>query len=261
MIIDLKDISGLPLKYDTKKNKLFSKKIKVPKPKIRTLQQMKKVLLDPKIKKPKKLYYMYRDICLPEHRSLIRKNELRYDITIIPPNKLGEEFVKTAGHYHDFVPDCSETYPEVYEVLNGKADYLLQKEKNDIITDVKLVEVKKGHKAVVPPNYGHITINSSDEILIMSNWVSTRFSSIYKPIFKKHGGAYFGIEEEGHLRFIKNNHYKKISRIKTLKPRSVPKFGLYKSRPMYQSFLENPQKFKFLNYPQDFKSTFKEVFL
>jgi|GEM_PF-2282682 glucose-6-phosphate isomerase len=40
---------------------------------------------------------------------------------------MGLEFVKTCGHYHPPVnPKLRYTYPEMYEVLEGDAHYLLQ---------------------------------------------------------------------------------------------------------------------------------------
>ena len=50
---------------------------------------------------------------------------LRYDVTVIPPSVLCGEYVKTKGHYH---PDNHHGvgYPEIYEIIEGSAEYLLQ---------------------------------------------------------------------------------------------------------------------------------------
>ena len=40
---------------------------------------------------------------------------------------LGSEYVKTVGHYHPPVPGTDVSYPEIYQVLDGSATYLLQK--------------------------------------------------------------------------------------------------------------------------------------
>jgi len=121
------------------------------------------------------LYYMFRGVDLFD--------SIRYDITVLLPGTVGKEYIKTKGHYH---PD---SYPEVYEVLNGKALYLLQKseEPYDLVDDVIVVEAKAGDKVVIPPHYGHVTINSGEGVLIMSNLVSTMFSSIYEPYERKKG--------------------------------------------------------------------------
>ena len=64
-------------------------------PDIRYLNDIKEVLFDQEWAKTApnyELYYMY--------RGLQEKDNLRYDITVIPPRMLGEEFTKTKGHYH-----------------------------------------------------------------------------------------------------------------------------------------------------------------
>ena len=139
------------------------------------------------------LYYMYRDLALSRHdRSIILDNVLRYDITVIPPQKLGVEHVKTAGHYHPEVDKTGYTFPEVYEVLRGTAHYLLQKCEGEKITDVVLIAAEEGDKVIIPPGYGHVTINpTSNKVLKMANWVSRDFKSDYEPYKKCRGAGLF----------------------------------------------------------------------
>jgi len=90
------------------------------------------------------LYYMYRELSLGKKDALLMKEHgLRYDITVIPPRMMGCEFVKTAGHYHPLVPGTKSTYPEIYEVLGGEANYIMQKPDNDGIEDVILIKQAK----------------------------------------------------------------------------------------------------------------------
>ncbi len=73
-------------------------------PDVRRLSDMREVVCDIdwlKTAPDMDLYYMYRDLAMSrQDRSLLLDNGLRYDITVIPPNRLGGEYVKTAGHYH-----------------------------------------------------------------------------------------------------------------------------------------------------------------
>ena len=134
---------------------------------------MKEVLAQKDITKPAELYYMYRGLRESKDEFDIRKNKLRYDVTIIRPERLGNELMKTAGHYHP------GDYGELYEVLYGAAWCLLQKKntKNSrIIEDVILVKAGPGDKIVIPPGYGHILINTGKTHLVVSNWVSSEFS-------------------------------------------------------------------------------------
>lgn len=78
-------------------------------------------------------------------------------------------------------------YPEVYEVLEGRAHFLLQKKTLD---DIVLVEAAKGDIVLIPPGYGHVTINpAQNETLTMANLVSTEFSSEYGFYDEMRGGG------------------------------------------------------------------------
>jgi glucose-6-phosphate isomerase len=185
----------------------------------------------------------------------MKNTSLRYDITVIPSGMLGPEYVKTAGHYHPPHPDCREeiiSYPEVYQVIRGTATYLLQKED---LTSFIAVTAKEGEVVLIPPNYGHVTVNASNEELVMSNWVSDAFQSDYEPIREKAGDAYY-LTDGG---FIKNKNYDQIPELIYGKPKSYPKADLYSGEDMYGliddlgqlDFLSNP-----LNYPDLFKKPF-----
>jgi len=130
------------------------------KPDMRHLDEMRNVLYDKKWVKTAPnfpVYYMY--------RGVRKKEGLRYDITVIPPKMLGQEFVKTKGHEH------SRKYGEVYIVLKGRAIYLIQNCKTSRVKDAYALKAKKGDVVIIPPYYGHITINPSNEELIEANYL------------------------------------------------------------------------------------------
>lgn len=170
---------------------------------IRYLNDMKMVLYDQKWAKTAAnfpLYYMY--------RGLNRKNGLRCDITLIPPRLLGKEFVKTKGHEH------TNQYGEVYKVLQGKAIYLIQKWKKNKIDDVYAVKAKKNDVVVIPPFYGHITINPAKKALKEANWVAEKCQNVYNLFEKKQGGCYFYTKAG----WIKNKNYGTIPKLRFKKP-------------------------------------------
>ena len=229
------------------------------KPDIRKLYDMREVVYDQEwlqVTEDKDLYYMYRDLSYSNRdHNLIKENDLRYDITIIPPSIIGSEFVKTAGHYHPLIEGTGYTYPEIYEVLSGVAHYLLQKSENLKITDVIIVEAKEGDKVIVPPNYGHVTINPSNKELKMANWVSDQFESIYKPYREYGGAAYFELTD-GSL--IKNENYENLPEIRRLKPTNFSDLGLYKNKEMYK-LIRDPDKLGYLNRPQDYDWLWEKI--
>ena len=152
----------------------------LPAPGIRTIRDMRSVLADPGCPASDPLYYMYRDLARsPADRRWLINHRLRYDITVIPPRDLCGEHVKTKGHYHPANP-AGTGYPELYEVLEGTAQFLLQSRKLD---DVILVHADTGSRLIIPPGYGHITINPSPgTTLVLANLVSTAFESEYRGV-------------------------------------------------------------------------------
>lgn len=261
-MVDLKYVSGLPISLGDDGKLIFGHGLPEVKPAARKASDMREVLYDQAAADERELYFMYRDVHRPEDEELIRKSGLRYDITIVSPGKLGLEFIKTAGHYHPVKPGTNVTYPEVYEVLFGTAHYLLQKpdETGRRALDVILVEAQPGDKVVIPPGYGHITINPGDEPLVMTNWVAAEFSSVYDPVKETGGGAYFEVaESEGVSRFIPNPKYESRGPLHTMEAQEMPEFGLVKGIPMYTAFLENPGAFAWLVNPEGHTREFEKA--
>jgi len=208
-------------------------------------------------------YFMYRDLYATlEQRNALVAHDLRYDITVIPPLKMGREYVKTRGHYHPHVvADARFTYPELYEVLEGEAHYLLQRPLRDHIEsvdDVVVLLARQGDKVLVPPNYGHVTINPSEKTLKMANLVCRSFKSIYEPYTLLHGAAYY--ELVGGT-FVKNRLYEQTPDIKLMRPVEVPELGITNSKehPMYD-LIEHPSQLEFLVAPQKYASFFDGLF-
>lgn len=180
-------------------------------PDIRYLKDMESVLADASFSSPenKELYYMY--------RGIEERNGIRYDITVIPAAMLGNEFVKTKGHYH------IGGYQEIYQVLEGEAYFLMQKmkdSKEDEVVDVYVVQCKEGDTIVIPPNYGHVTINPSEtKDLKLANWVSSLCHSDYLPFEKLQGACYYYTKQG----WLKNEKYILVPELRTENPlKTVP---------------------------------------
>jgi glucose-6-phosphate isomerase len=251
-VFDLSQTSGLPLSADEKGKLTFGNGLPPVRADIRYKKDMLDVLYEPEGDGPDELYFMYRDICRPEDRDLLQKHKLRYDVTAILSGYVGKEFIKTAGHYHPIKPGTEMTYPEVYEVLHGTAHYLLQTDSDEDGVEAILVEAKAGDKVLIPPGYGHITINPGPSILIMSNWVCSDFASVYGPIKEWGGAAYFEVADGKESQFIVNPRYQPTPRLSTRNVEDMPEFGLVRGRPMYPEFLKAPEKFGFLPDPERF---------
>ncbi|MEM4680557.1 MAG: glucose-6-phosphate isomerase family protein, partial [Nanopusillaceae archaeon] len=106
------NLDYLDIKIDDNYNLLVEGDI--VKPKIRRKEDMKDVLLNYEGEN-EDLYYMYRGVFLKKDKEVFEKHRIRHDITLIKNKIIGREYNKTYGHYHP------NNYPEIYEVLNGKA--------------------------------------------------------------------------------------------------------------------------------------------
>ncbi len=202
------------------------------------------------------LYYMYNDVALGEgDRRLMIEHSLRFDVTILPPLKLGAEPVKTAGHYHPLVDNTGITYPEIYEVLEGRAHFLLQCGDPGSITDVLFIDAAEGDKVIIPPNYGHVMVNPGPDVLVLSDWVFPGFKSIYDTYVGCGGAAYFELADG---RLVPNGNYGELPEIRFLKPTNFAEVGLSKERGMYD-LVENLEKLAYLKRPQDYGWLWKHI--
>jgi len=221
-------------------------------PEIRTVGELSSVLLQPGSvegieKEP--AYLMYRNLAKnKKDEEKIVKAKLRYDITKIPPRKLGIEYVKTLGHMHPNVPKTKVAYPELYQVLSGKAHYILQKTSSSgEAEDVVVVEARGGEMVLIPPGYGHITVNPKGVDLVMANWVSTSFKSDYSLIEEMRGAAYYETVENN---WILNDKYDSPAPLRRRRTTDAQLFGLEDRADMYAlvedltmlDALVNPQK-------------------
>lgn len=263
-MIDLHKQSGLPMLWDPAAKQIVFKEEaagnEAPPPDVRLRQDMREVLFDRQAADIDELYYMYRGVALERDRDLIRQKGLRYDVTVIVPGTLGLEYVKTAGHYHPEKPGTGLTYPEVYEVLHGRAHYLLQRphqEHPGQLDTVALIAAKPGDKVLIPPHFGHITINPGDDYLIMSNWVAEEFSSIYEPIREAGGGAYFELYTEEGSEFMANQNYRVLPSLQRCPVTPVPQLNLITGYPLYRLFQENREALNFLTYPENYLAVFE----
>ncbi len=247
---DLEATSGLPLKLKDDGTLVFGGDLPPVEPAVRALAQMREVLADPTAKGPEILYHMYRDVGRPADKARYAPHGLRYDITVLAPCKLGQEWNKTYGHYHPLAP-AGDYYPEVYEVISGRAVYLLQhKGRDGRIDDVLVIPASPGDKVFMLPGYGHATINVGDEPLVMANWVAGAFSSEYGDYKERHGAAYYALAGAEAVRWQPNPHYDAVPEARVVAPLCPEEAtALRAGRPMYGDGVRDPGSLRYLVDP------------
>ncbi len=169
------------------------------KPALRIIGKMRQVIAFPEkecnLSYDAPTYFMY--------RGIEKFGHIRYDITRIPSLDLCGEHNKTFGHEHPKSPKGAK-WPEVYEVLEGKAHFLLQKVSQLGVEDALLVDGKKGDCLLIPPGYGHVTINPGKTELVLANLVSETFSSDYSKFAQRRGACFYETIKD---KLIKNPNY------------------------------------------------------
>jgi len=226
----------------------------LPKPSVRNAEDLLEVLADRSCTATGPVYYMYRDISRSDaDHCWLSAQDLRYDITVIPPREICGEFIKTKGHYHPDNP-LGIGYPEVYEVLDGMAHFLIQ---NRDFSDIVMIAAAAGEIVVIPPGYGHVTINpSKNTALQMANIVSTRFESDYRGYESLHGAAYFEKMKEG---FVKNPAYTASSSLRFVTvSKKAASSGPF-SAPLYNLIEQQAPSLEFLNRPEKYLSLFQKL--
>ncbi len=214
----------------------------------RLLSEMKGVLFDPSATEgaggDRAVYFMYRGAGVAKNRDVFDASRIRHDITVIPSMEYGGEFNKTLGHYHpEAEPGLS--YPELYEVLSGEVTFLLQKRLPDDGLELALVGARAGGRIIVPPNYGHIMVNTGRATLVTANLVNSEFKSDYGPIGIKRGGAIYAMADG---KMVLNRNYRRLS----ITEPELPDTGFMDGFPsIYDAFLADQGPFGFLSRPSE----------
>ncbi|MFH1785227.1 MAG: glucose-6-phosphate isomerase family protein [Candidatus Micrarchaeota archaeon] len=205
---------------------------------IRYLNQMKKTLMksiDGNINP--EMYFMFRNI--------YSNHDLRYDITILSALEINGECTKTYGHYH---PEDEKgiSYPELYQVLKGEAVFILQRKNRDGSIDTIMTHAKEGDVILMPPGYGHVSINPGDKALVLSNLVYDKFESVYTDFEENQGGAYYYLKG-GEI--VQNSNYI-VKHNERMTPEQINERYKFNCKDLLKEFYENPKKFEFLRNPE-----------
>ncbi len=209
----------------------------VPRPIIRLASELKEFLKDPDAVNPNDpVLSVYRGLNLRVDEKLF--SDVRYDLTILLPGRLGSEKNKTLSHYHnDFITGLS--YPEIYEVLSGVGHFLLQKPPERGGPEAVLFEVKKGQGILIPPNYGHLAINPGEDTLVYSNLICKRVEPSLEEFRKRKGAVFYELYDGS---FEKNPNYDWDVKL-------TKRGGDASMSKIYQKFRDNPQNFSYLCNP------------
>ena len=226
------------------------------------------IIADGSYKKEDEPYYdFYKAIGRKSEKSKFSDVNLRYDSTVILNGDANGEYKKTAGHFHYEITGESISYPELYQVIKGKALFVMQKvadfrkDGRMLVKDAVIAEVNAGEAIVIPPDYGHCSINIGGEDMVFINLVSCDSHNYYDSVKKSNGMCCYAMKTpDGGYSIQKNARYDFDCNPRVVVPADSAALGIRKDVPIYTAFLENPGKFVYLNAPEKFEKDFPAQF-
>jgi len=263
-MVDLSGTSGLPLTLDESSPDLrvhLAGGLQPGELDVRKLEELRHALADDSVPGPADAYYMYRGLSrfTATDPETGRVYPWRYDVTVFPPGRLGEEYLHTVGHYHlPPRPDVAG-YPEVYEVLSGSALFLLQRV-DDFragpaevrVLDFIALFAEAGTKALMLPDYGHWTVNATEAPLVVSNWICADCRSYYDSMALTRGACCHVVPGADGPRFVRNRRYAHpASEVVMAAPWDAPALGLVHGRPIFPELTAQPQRWRYLCEPNE----------
>lgn len=180
----------------------------------RTHEAMRPVLKNPQADGPAVHYYM------------IRGGQDQRNVTVWEPGKVGDEYIKTFGHYH--IGQLDETY----WFKLGEGVLLMQKlEEADgtlvpnRVAEFKAIRVTAGQEQFIPAGYGHLVVNVGSTYFVTvddspvdfeeRDPVSLPGHADYKLVEQMHGFAYYVVERSGKPALVRNPHYEAVAQLDT----------------------------------------------
>ncbi|MBY4797664.1 hypothetical protein K6V98_04750 [Collinsella sp. AGMB00827] len=203
-------------------------------------------------------YRAYRNIRFAGDEQYFEKSGLSYDMTVVLPGTVGDEYFKTSGHYHSYAAGDSAPYPEVYEVIAGEIIFVLQKSKRFDQDDpgrfeyIRAIRVKAGEAIIIPPFCGHCSINPLNTVSAFSNIAATACSNSYDPIQRAHGLAAYVLHDGGEIRLEANRTYGEQPAPALFYPIENPGLGIEFGYPCYTNYIRHPERYAYMLQPSKF---------
>jgi glucose-6-phosphate isomerase len=217
----------------------------------RTLDSIRKSLLDPNCSGPDPVYAIAMDVGKTCHKEYLMQHNLLFGAVTYAAGRLGKEPVRSQGHVHKKARNNAMSPPEIYEIWSGLAVIYMQEYVDDNPGCCFAVTAGPGEVVIVPPDWAHATISADPEVpLSFGAWCDRDFGFEYNQVRAHNGLAWFPIiSENGEIEWWKNQNYF-ASELIVKRPEIYTQLGIELGTSIYTQFENNHKKFEFVPQPQ-----------
>ena len=225
----------------------------------RTLDSIRKSLMDPHCDGPQTVYAIAMDVGKKEHRGILERTHLLYGAVTYAAGRLGNEPVRSQGHIHAISRFSAQSTPEVYEIWSGEAIIYMQETAEDRPGRCFAVKAKAGDVVIVPPYWAHATVSAASDAgnpLTFGAWCVRDYGFDYTGV-RAHGGiAWFPYFDDSlTLRWKANPKYEP-SELVIKTAQDHPDLGIVRGEPIYRTFEKDPSAFAYVVDPSLKKESF-----
>lgn len=216
----------------------------------RTLESIRKSLLDPDCSGPDPVYSIAMDVGKICHKQFLIENNLLFGVVTYAAGRLGNEPVRSQGHIHKKSRNNTMSPPEIYEIWTGRAIIYMQETADDNPGRCFAVEAGPGEVVVVPPDWAHATISvDPGEPLTFGAWCDRNYGFEYNKVRAHKGLAWFPVyNTRNEINWVHNPNYQGGELIMK-KPSAHPELGLVPGKPIYTTFEESLGTFLYVANP------------
>lgn len=217
----------------------------------RTLDSIRKSLLDPECSGPDPVYSIAMDVGKACHKQFLNENYLLFGVVTYAAGRLGNEPVRSQGHIHKKARNNRLSPPEIYEIWAGKAIIYMQETADDNPGRCFAVEARPGEVVIVPPDWAHATISADpEEPLTFGAWCDRNYGFEYDKVRAHKGLAWFPVYDNNNsITWVRNSNYHS-SELVMKTPSQHPELGLVQGKPIYEVFENSPGTFLYVANPE-----------
>ena len=216
----------------------------------RTLDSIRKSLLDPECDGPEVVYTIAMDVGKKKHLDILKERMLLFGVVTYAAGRLGREPVRSQGHIHKISSHSGWSPPEVYEIWSGKAIIYMQEYADDNPGRCFAVTAEVGDVVIVPPGWAHATISADPaHPLTFGAWCDREYGFEYDKVRAHKGLAWFPLlDDKGEISWNPNSNYEH-SELVEKRPGDYSALGIVSGEPIYATFAKNPDLFQYVSKP------------